>query len=551
VNGVFEDEDRGDAGARRSGAHSVAVACLALYLVAVLGLFLAIRHRDDGVFTYTLDDPYIHIALAQSLAHGHYGINPGEPSSPSSSIVWPFLLVPFAGHAWKFLPVVYGPLAWNVVFCGFAAWLIGRTVDRWNWYPRPGAPGSFAASGGFEWAGRFCVATALMLVANLAGLTFVGMEHGLQVLLAIACAAGLAEAFAGRKIPGWCLAAAVLGPMVRYENFALVAAVAIALCGQRRYRASVLVAACSLIGPGLFSVFLISRGLPALPSSVLVKAMVYSFHGNVLVAGLATMVRSMYWGVHEVAWWNQLLVALLLVWLTAREKRHGQRYVLGGTLLAAILQLTIGRFNWFYRYEVYAMAFTAMVTWTALAESTPLRRVSLAAGLLVLGVPYAIAIHDTPGAAVNVYQQQYQTHRFIAGFHSGAVAVNDLGLVSYDRPAGVYVLDLWGLASPEASRRAHKDAGWLDAITRAHGAGLAIIYPNWYPDGAPDDWEPLGTMCITGRRVSVSRRCVVFYSTPLGDHAALEAEFAAFASTVPSSVKITMGRDSSGDDDAP
>ena len=71
-----------------------------------------------------------------------------------------------------------------------------------------------------------------MLVANLAGLTFVGMEHGLQVLLAIACAAGMLEAFAARRIPAWCLWAAALGPMVRYENFALVAAVAIALWGR-------------------------------------------------------------------------------------------------------------------------------------------------------------------------------------------------------------------------------------------------------------------------------------------------------------------------------
>ena len=26
-------------------------------------------------FTYTLDDPYIHLALAEKLIHGHYGID--------------------------------------------------------------------------------------------------------------------------------------------------------------------------------------------------------------------------------------------------------------------------------------------------------------------------------------------------------------------------------------------------------------------------------------------------------------------------------------------
>ena len=53
--------------------------------------------------------------------------------------------------------------------------------------------------------------------------------------------------------------------------------------------------------------------------------------------------------------------------------------------------------------------------------------------------------------ALYVYEQQFQMHRFLANFPGRIVAVNDLGLVSYDRPPGLYVLDLWGLASPEAS----------------------------------------------------------------------------------------------------
>mgnify|MGYP001017862235 CR=1 FL=1 len=45
-----------------------------------------------GFFFYTLDDPYIHLALAENILRGHYGINLDEPSSPSSSIVYPFLV---------------------------------------------------------------------------------------------------------------------------------------------------------------------------------------------------------------------------------------------------------------------------------------------------------------------------------------------------------------------------------------------------------------------------------------------------------------------------
>jgi hypothetical protein len=266
------------------------------------------------------------------------------------------------------------------------------------------------------------------------------------------------------------------------------------------------------------------------------------------------VIRSMYWDVNggtmrEPAWWGQLLVAGVLVWLAVRERQRARRFVLGGALLAAALQLAIGRVNWFHRYEVYAMIFTALVASTALMETVRLRWQYLAMGLLAVASPYGLALWETPAAASNVYQQQYQMGRFEAEYYRGTVAVNDLGSVSYRRPEGVYVLDLWGLASPEASRQMHKDIDWLDTITTAHGAGLAMIYPDWYPEGAPDDWKPLATMCITGELVSAARQCVVFYSTGVGDQAALAAEVAAFARTLPGSVNMTLGRDSTEDDE--
>jgi len=540
VSGVGEESGKWPGAAGPSRARSVAPACVALYLAVVLTLLFAILHRDVGVFTYTLDDPYIHLALAENLAHGHYGINPGEPSSPSSSIVWPFLLMPFAGQPWD----QYLPLLWNVLFCGMAAWGIGRIVDGWAGQTNAPPPGSAA------WIARFVVAAALMLVANLAGLTFVGMEHGLQVLVAVACAAGMVEAFAGRPIPTWCLCVAALGPMVRYENAALVAAIAVVLWGQGRLRTAIRLVASSLVGPALFSLFLVSRGLPALPTSVLVKAKAYSLAND----GLLAVLHNMYWEpnvgtMREYAWWGQLLVAVLLGYLALREKQRVRRFVLSGALLTATLQLAVGRVNWFHRYEVYALIFTVLVASMALMQTTKLPRTVLVLGLLALGVPYWLALRDTPAAAANVVQQQYQMHRFVADFYRKSVAVNDLGWVSYRRPAGVYVLDLWGLASPEASRQPDKDADWLDNITRAHSAGLAMIYPDWYEEGAPDDWDPLATMCITGLRVSIGRPCVVFYSTAVGEKALLSGEIAAFARTLPASVKITLGRDSTDKDE--
>ena len=527
-------------------ARSVAPACVALYLAVALGLLLAILHRDDGVFTYTLDDPYIHLALAESLAHGHYGINLGEASSPSSSILWPFLLTPFAGRAWD----QYVPLVLNVVFCGMAAWLIGQIADGWGWHGRgrPAGRASAGSAGRLEWLGRFALASALMLVANLAGLTFVGMEHGLQVLLAVACAAGMVDAFAGQPIPAWCLAAAALGPMVRYENFALVAALAVVLWGQERGRTAARLAGASLVGPLLFSWFLVSRGLPALPSSVLVKGSLYAAPGRGFFDALKAWNDQRFLGNVGIDLAPQMALTALLVYFAVMEKRRMPRFVLGGAALAEVLQVAIGRYGWFHRYEVYALIFGGIVVATLLVESKRLYPALLTIGLIALGSANLAALLQTPAAASNVYQQQYQMHRFVAEFYKRNVAVNDLGWVSYRRPAGVYVLDLVGLASPEVARRAVKDEAWLDAITREHGAGVAMVYPDWLA-GIPDDWEPLAKMCVTGPRISAAWPCMVFYSTGVGDHALLTADMAAFARTLPASVKMTLGKDSTDEDE--
>ena len=66
----------------------VALSVLALALV----LLAAILLRNGGHFSYTLDAPYTQMAMAEQITRGTYGINPGEPSSPSSSIIYPFLL---------------------------------------------------------------------------------------------------------------------------------------------------------------------------------------------------------------------------------------------------------------------------------------------------------------------------------------------------------------------------------------------------------------------------------------------------------------------------
>src|SRR5581483_7242562 len=67
-----------------------------LFMVLVGFELVAIMALNHGMLVYTLDDAYIHLALAERILGGTYGINLHEVAAPASSILWPFLLAPFA-----------------------------------------------------------------------------------------------------------------------------------------------------------------------------------------------------------------------------------------------------------------------------------------------------------------------------------------------------------------------------------------------------------------------------------------------------------------------
>ena len=100
----------------------------ALALFGVTVWFVVLQARglawSNGVFEYPLDDVYIHLAIAEQIAMGGYGVNAGEYTSPGSSPLYPLLLTPFAGsEAQRWLPLV-----WNIVGLVAVALLWGRVI---------------------------------------------------------------------------------------------------------------------------------------------------------------------------------------------------------------------------------------------------------------------------------------------------------------------------------------------------------------------------------------------------------------------------------------
>jgi hypothetical protein len=480
-----------------------AVACVTLFLALCIGLLGLILLKNDGHFVYSLDDPYIHLALSERISRGSYGLNAGEFVTPSSSIIWPFLLVPGAGTGIH----PYIPLIYNLIFGTLAAWLIGTMVRAFLW----------VRIGRFRLLRCWLLSLLLVVAASLPALVFTGMEHVLQVLTAVVCAYGILLAYRNSPIPIWCIVVVTIAPAVRYESYVLCIALAFALYGQGRKTTALATLTISLLPAALFAVFLHLHGFPPLPNSILVKGAAFSSHRGVISNLLSTMRQNASeYLINPHRYPTTIILPFLVGAVWIERKKNPWSGILRGVTLAVILQMLAGSYGWFHRYEVFCQILAILVLLNATSRISHrwiLWPISVI--LAFCDVPYFLAIYKTPGGSANIYCQQYQMRRF-AHEYGGNFAVNDVGWVSYQLRPSVYVLDLFGLASRESMQQVDKSPQWLDETTRRHHCGLVMIYTSLFP-GIPKDWQLVGRLNLKMKSISVLGSEVDFYETPFGD----------------------------------
>lgn len=446
--------------ALRHGLHRCLPLCL--YLLPVWLLWVAVMHFTSGQFTYTLDDPYIHLAWARALSTGHAGLHPAEASVPSSSIVWPWLLLPWVQQPW----VEWVPLCLNVVCLAGSVAVIRRVLS-----PVAGLP-------------REALTVVILLGSNLYGLVFMGMEHSLQAWLALLVAEQLLKLEAGplpRRDLLCCCLALWLGPWVRYESLAISVPmlVALHLAGHRRAAALTLLGLATSLG-------LASAGFQAvcgtlLPTSVMAKATDGQV-ASLLAVALSNLID---------LGWMLAVAGLCGRLLPASQRRHTLLY----WLPVALLLLVAGKSS-FHRYASFLMAYTLLLAASVLVRRWP-QRWRLFYWLLPVLMPMVVQTLVVPLAAGNIHGQQVQMARLAR--HLGApVAVNDLGLMAWR--AGVPVLDLFGLASPEAMRLRRdpqaQPAVWMADLTARRGVRFAMVYDAWFPQ-RPPGWHKVADLVLT------------------------------------------------------
>ncbi len=517
--------------------HAPFLASAFLFLFGLAAAVRATCRANAGHFVYTLDDPYIHMAVAKNwVLHGVFGLTPHAFSSSTSSPLWTTLI---AG-TYRVAGVSDGmPGVWAALFalaCLFAANALGLQFGLGSWQ-------------------RLLVCSAVLFFTPLIPLASTGMEHTAHlffVLVLLQLTLRAVESTGRRTLAFLCLAG-LLATATRYETLFLIAPLALILLLHRGWASAGLLVASALLPVVAYGLCSVAHGSYFLPNSLMLK-------GNFYHPGSFKEIASMlgYHSIGVLAATPHLFAAvalLLLGLLQFRERKTSRNRIALALLCALMLHLQFAATGWFYRYEAYLvgalMAFAGCLFLKPADPAAPFpvdRRPRLPAVAVLscaclllwpLGRRACDSLLELVPASHHIYRQQYQMAQFLKEqYGAGArVAANDVGAISYY--ADPHLLDLWGLATIEVARA--KRSGTYDraAVSRlldTSNTDVVMVYTNWFPNQLPDSLVAAGSWTVTdgywGKTVSF------FARTPEGARE-LEKRLRQYQPKLPASVRVT------------
>lgn len=510
-----------------------------LFLGVTIAAVITITNRTDGKLVYSLDDTYIHMAIAKNLVrHGIWGVTGFHFASASSSLLWTILL----GAVYLISGVnTWAPLALNILI----SLAIMLTADIW-WR-------RFQADG---WA-RLSGILGLLMVIPMVTLPLISMEHGLHLILTIAFAASATRELTQNEPPrgsGFMLPLlASLLALSRYEGLFLIGVTALLFILRRRVLRGLLIAVISVIPLIVFGLLSLHYGGGLVPNPVLLKATGGSRFSILGIIFKPVGVRDWIALVHNPALTILALTGIILFILAIRKGKtlwHPNAILPMMLTLMILMHLHYG-FSysfWVFRYTSYLFAFAVFVFVAIIANffsyrgrpseqknkyKLTQRTVFLLSIMVMAAFLGPVAVH--PWAEIDEAEDNYLEHCSMAMFISryypnDAVVVNDIGAVCFY--TDTEILDLFGLGSlePIAIRRSGRsyDLQAAEEWTRNRGGKIAILQVDWSeitPLISPR-WIPVAEMIVPG-----SGKKVRFYALNKREQASLRFYFKDFFST--------------------
>ncbi|MBV8436565.1 MAG: hypothetical protein JOY95_03535 [Silvibacterium sp.] len=498
---------------------------LALYGAITAAVFFASFRAADHHFVFALDDPYIAMAMARSLAlHGTWGVTRFAFSSASSSPLFTLILA-FLYRLTGVHEITSLVVSWTAG--AFAIYLADRFLrEHLNWRLR------------VVTLTIFVVATPLFVIGLL------GMEHTLHLALALAFVSGFDKA---SDSPRRLFAITALMVGARYESLFLVGAAAILFATQRKWRPMFWMIGGAALTVAAYGAFAMSHGSYFLPNSVALK-------GTGLMGWLAPILVIM-----KIIIAPHLAILLLALSISAIALRRSQPRLAQLALLLAIAgtgHLIFARTGGAFRYEAYFVALSCLVLaitaarWSDFAtRPRSLFLVAMLAAACLLAVRSGKAALAFPGYSRAIYQEQMQSARFLRTyFPSSSVAANDIGAISFF--TDIQCTDLVGLADDKiffAKRAGLYTTDFLRLEAAANHVQIAVVYDSWStePGGywkippLPSEWVRIAKLQVPHSEI-LGGDVVSFYAVDPSTIAPLRSALHRFGPTLPAADRLTF-----------
>ncbi|HEV8578474.1 MAG TPA: hypothetical protein VGX68_05270 [Thermoanaerobaculia bacterium] len=504
---------------------------LAAGLVACLRYLFEEIGRLRGGLGFPLDDSWIHLQFARSLAHGAgLSYNPGELVTGSTAPLWTALLAllfPLPGNV-----ILWAKLLGILLYLAGvdATWRLARELELSRGLAILAA-GLTLGTSWLVWSALSAMEVPLFVLLSLWGMILHLRERGRpgRPPLSFAC---LAVAALARPEGVLLLLLAVLDRVLAFDG-------ADGTLHWRRPAAGALLkgaalAACALAGPLVFYTW---AGGSVLPTTYAAKGggelrLLPDFRYLANVLGIFFRPQP----------WATLLAGAGAASLAGRLGTGRDRgllpalWLLGLPLAYSLLTpgptKMLGNFGRYYFPLFPVLAVLAMVGIEPAVLSLASRVRSRGTRVLLAAAAAAVILAPTLVNLVqgerfyvqnvaNVEESDVAIARWLAGRlpAEAVLAVNDIGAIKYLLPNRI--IDLASIATPEIGgevRRAVRSGmTWNDALLAAlirRRPDYVVIFPAWFPDLARDPrFRPVHVLTIP-ENITMGGDEIVVYETP-------------------------------------
>lgn len=529
-------------------ANGLVLAISLAALILPLAVMVAeVLNHNGGIYSYPLDDSYIHLAVAKNLSQNNvWGISGHEFASAASSILFPLLLAAI----FKVFGV-YTIIPFIINFCAAIIFIIVAQ----KWLIRQGV--------GFY--GQLLILLLTIFLAPLPVMVMVGMEHILHLLFFLlfltSFSSGLESMRASqnnRPNLKWSVYLyAFLLMATRFESMALVLVACGILAYYKFWPEVIKLGVISFIPVIAFGIFSVSKGGFFMPNSVVLKSIIPGFNAEEISWYMQQQFFPRFFTNEEqynTLGVQRLLLILPLVYLVFRRsiiKDAQYSWLLIMLMACTIFHISFMTFSFYGRYETYLVASSVLICSTLFVKYSKVQFNGTITMPQVIGGLFGIILfapvvtrsltvfNKASLGAIWTYDQQYQMGQFVHKYYDNdGVVFNDIGAVSYFSEGKK--VDILGLGNNDIGkmRKAHLNSpAYIDSLSRKRNIKIAIVYePRFrkYMLG----WQKVASWDIPWEDPISFYDSVTFYSLNSSDVPSLRENLKQYQASLPKEIVV-------------